>query len=29
MWNPDTIALLQHAVRSGGEEAYIEFARTL
>src|ERR1019366_4816563 len=23
MWNPDTIALLQHAVRSGGEEAYI------
>jgi glutamate synthase (NADPH/NADH) large chain/glutamate synthase (ferredoxin) len=28
MWNPDTIALLQHAVRSGGEEAYIEFART-
>jgi len=27
MWNPDTIALLQHAVRSGGEEAYIEFAR--
>jgi glutamate synthase (NADPH/NADH) large chain/glutamate synthase (ferredoxin) len=28
MWNPDTIALLQHAVRSGGEQAYIEFART-
>ena len=27
MWNPDTIALLQHAVRSGGEEAYEEFAR--
>ncbi len=27
MWNPDTIALLQHAVRSGGEQAYIEFAR--
>jgi glutamate synthase (NADPH/NADH) large chain/glutamate synthase (ferredoxin) len=27
MWNPDTIALLQHAVRSGGEEAYLEFAR--
>jgi glutamate synthase (NADPH/NADH) large chain/glutamate synthase (ferredoxin) len=27
MWNPDTIALLQHAVRSGGEEAYKEFAR--
>jgi glutamate synthase (NADPH/NADH) large chain/glutamate synthase (ferredoxin) len=27
MWNPDTIALLQHAVRSGGEEAYVEFAR--
>jgi len=29
MWNPDTIALLQHAVRSGGEEAYREFARTV
>jgi glutamate synthase (NADPH/NADH) large chain/glutamate synthase (ferredoxin) len=28
MWNPDTIALLQHAVRSGGEQAYIEFARS-
>ena len=27
MWNPDTIALLQHAVRSGGEEGYAEFAR--
>jgi glutamate synthase domain-containing protein 2/glutamate synthase domain-containing protein 1/glutamate synthase domain-containing protein 3 len=27
MWNPDTIALLQHAVRSGDEEAYVEFAR--
>jgi glutamate synthase domain-containing protein 2/glutamate synthase domain-containing protein 1/glutamate synthase domain-containing protein 3 len=27
MWNPDTIALLQHAVRSGGEDAYVEFAR--
>ena len=27
MWNPDTIALLQHAVRSGGENAYEEFAR--
>jgi len=27
MWNPDTIALLQHAVRGGGEEAYREFAR--
>ena len=27
MWNPDTISLLQHAVRSGGEEAYREFAR--
>jgi glutamate synthase domain-containing protein 2/glutamate synthase domain-containing protein 1/glutamate synthase domain-containing protein 3 len=27
MWNPDTIALLQHAVRAGGEEAYVEFAR--
>jgi glutamate synthase (NADPH/NADH) large chain/glutamate synthase (ferredoxin) len=27
MWNPDTIALLQHAVRSGGEQAYVEFAR--
>jgi glutamate synthase domain-containing protein 2/glutamate synthase domain-containing protein 1/glutamate synthase domain-containing protein 3 len=27
MWNPDTIALLQHAVRSGGQAAYEEFAR--
>jgi glutamate synthase (NADPH/NADH) large chain/glutamate synthase (ferredoxin) len=27
MWNPDTIALLQHSVRGGGEEAYLEFAR--
>jgi glutamate synthase (NADPH/NADH) large chain/glutamate synthase (ferredoxin) len=27
MWNPDTIALLQHSVRGGGEEAYREFAR--
>jgi len=27
MWNPDTIALLQHAVRGGGEDAYREFAR--
>ncbi len=27
MWNPDTIALLQHAVRGGGEQAYVEFAR--
>jgi glutamate synthase (NADPH/NADH) large chain/glutamate synthase (ferredoxin) len=27
MWNPDTIALLQRAVRTGDEAAYIEFAR--
>jgi glutamate synthase domain-containing protein 2/glutamate synthase domain-containing protein 1/glutamate synthase domain-containing protein 3 len=27
MWNPDTIATLQHAVRGGGESAYVEFAR--
>ncbi|HEY7968163.1 MAG TPA: glutamate synthase large subunit, partial [Solirubrobacteraceae bacterium] len=27
MWNPETIALLQHSVRSGGQEAYDEFAR--
>jgi glutamate synthase (NADPH/NADH) large chain/glutamate synthase (ferredoxin) len=27
MWNPDTIALLQHAVRSNAGEAYEEFAR--
>ncbi len=27
MWNPDTIALLQHSVRSGGTEGYDEFAR--
>jgi glutamate synthase (NADPH/NADH) large chain/glutamate synthase (ferredoxin) len=27
MWNPDTIALLQHSVRSGGQAAYDEFAR--
>ncbi|MBX5468728.1 MAG: glutamate synthase large subunit [Thermoleophilaceae bacterium] len=26
-WNPDTIALLQHAVRHGGREAYAEFSR--
>ncbi len=25
-WNPDTIALLQHAVRGGGPPAYAEFA---
>jgi len=27
MWNPDTIALLQHSVRHGGAEAYAEYAR--
>jgi glutamate synthase (NADPH/NADH) large chain/glutamate synthase (ferredoxin) len=27
MWNPDTIALLQHAVRHGGVETYAEYAR--
>jgi glutamate synthase (NADPH/NADH) large chain/glutamate synthase (ferredoxin) len=27
MWNPDTIALLQHAVRHGGAETYAEYAR--
>jgi glutamate synthase domain-containing protein 2/glutamate synthase domain-containing protein 1/glutamate synthase domain-containing protein 3 len=26
-WNPDTIALLQHAVRHGGYETYEEYAR--
>ena len=26
-WNPDTIALLQHAVRSGGYETYEEYSR--
>jgi glutamate synthase domain-containing protein 2/glutamate synthase domain-containing protein 1/glutamate synthase domain-containing protein 3 len=25
-WNPETIALLQHAVRGGGQETYDEFA---
>jgi glutamate synthase domain-containing protein 2/glutamate synthase domain-containing protein 1/glutamate synthase domain-containing protein 3 len=28
-WNPDTIALLQHAVRSGGFETYEEYSRTV
>ncbi len=28
-WNPDTIALLQHAVRGGGRETYDEFAATV
>ncbi|HEY5057919.1 MAG TPA: glutamate synthase large subunit [Gaiellaceae bacterium] len=28
-WNPDTIALLQHAVRSGTFETYEEFSRTV
>jgi glutamate synthase domain-containing protein 2/glutamate synthase domain-containing protein 1/glutamate synthase domain-containing protein 3 len=27
MWNPDTIALLQHAVRNGGADTYAEFSR--
>jgi glutamate synthase domain-containing protein 2/glutamate synthase domain-containing protein 1/glutamate synthase domain-containing protein 3 len=27
MWNPDTIALLQHAVRHGGADTYAEFSR--
>ncbi len=27
MWNPETIALLQHAVRHGGEPTYHEFAK--
>jgi glutamate synthase domain-containing protein 2/glutamate synthase domain-containing protein 1/glutamate synthase domain-containing protein 3 len=27
MWNPETIALLQHSVRHGGAEAYEEYAR--
>ena len=26
-WNPDSIALLQHAVRHGGAETYAEFSR--
>src|SRR5918997_1867723 len=26
MWNPETIALLQHAVRHGGEQTYDEYA---
>jgi glutamate synthase (NADPH/NADH) large chain/glutamate synthase (ferredoxin) len=26
-WNPDTIALLQHAVRDGGASTYAEYAR--
>ncbi len=28
-WNPDTIALLQHAVRGGGQATYDEFAATV
>ena len=28
-WNPETIALLQHAVREGGFETYEEYARTV
>ncbi len=28
-WNPDTIALLQHAVRSGGSDTYEEYSRTV
>jgi len=27
MWNPDTIAKLQHSVRSGGQETYDEYAK--
>jgi glutamate synthase domain-containing protein 2/glutamate synthase domain-containing protein 1/glutamate synthase domain-containing protein 3 len=27
MWNPDTIALLQHSVRHGGPESYAEYSR--
>ena len=27
MWNPETVAALQHAVRHGGQEAYDEYAR--
>jgi glutamate synthase domain-containing protein 2/glutamate synthase domain-containing protein 1/glutamate synthase domain-containing protein 3 len=28
-WNPDTIALLQHAVRHGGSETYEEYSRAV
>jgi glutamate synthase domain-containing protein 2/glutamate synthase domain-containing protein 1/glutamate synthase domain-containing protein 3 len=28
-WNPDTIALLQHAVRSGGFDTYEEYSQTV
>ncbi len=28
-WNPETIALLQHAVRHGGAETYEEYSRTV
>ena len=28
-WNPETIALLQHAVRHGGWETYEEYSRTV
>ncbi|HEY3922851.1 MAG TPA: glutamate synthase large subunit [Gaiellaceae bacterium] len=28
-WNPETIALLQHAVRHGGQQTYEEYARTV
>ncbi len=28
-WNPETIALLQHAVRSGGRQTYEQFADTV
>jgi len=27
MWNPETISLLQHAVRHGGQETYEEYSR--
>jgi glutamate synthase (NADPH/NADH) large chain/glutamate synthase (ferredoxin) len=29
MWNPETIALVQHAVRHGGDESYAEYARLM
>ncbi|MEX2196632.1 MAG: glutamate synthase large subunit [Thermoleophilaceae bacterium] len=28
-WNPETIALVQHAVREGGQDAYEEFTRVV
>ncbi|MGI8558573.1 MAG: glutamate synthase large subunit [Solirubrobacteraceae bacterium] len=29
MWNPDTIALLQHSVRAGGAKSYAEYSRLI